>query len=239
MKLTNPLYYPASLFIGGTLLVLGVRFLKIPNLIILPGAIAATLISAAALKAQEPNAQKTAQQQLEQEIQTLKISGHNLAQKADTLRTEANQILAADAANFDLLVRVQEVCDRTLELPRKLETAAQRIPQRESLLSVNELHQQLLEVKTKIRSSAGTAQQQLEKLAASLARNIELAEAGKDTRQAQLVNLHTIVQDSAGTLQQLQNKLRTADLKNSQDIQELQRLSTELNQYQSHVDVLI
>ncbi|MGF1493187.1 MAG: hypothetical protein ACFBSC_12195 [Microcoleaceae cyanobacterium] len=238
VKFANPLYYPAAVLIGGFVLVAGIRFIKLPNAVALPTAIAATFGGAAVLKSREPNPERLADQQLTQELEVLKHSGLALAAKAEELRQEANQVLSQEATNLDLLVLIQETCDRVVELPRKLETVARRLPRRESLLSVNELQQQLLEVKDKIRSSSGAAQQQLEQLAVSLERNIQLAQAGKDTRQAQVVNLHTTIQESAGTLQQLQNKLRTANLKNSQDIQELHALSDELKNYQQGVDIL-
>ncbi|MDY7024669.1 MAG: hypothetical protein SWJ54_25535, partial [Cyanobacteriota bacterium] len=81
--------------------------------------------------------------------------------------------------------------------------------------------------------------QNLEQLAASLQQNIELAKTGQDTRQAKIISLSTLIQNSAGVLQQLQNKLRIADLNDSEDIQELRRLSDELNQYQANMDIFI
>jgi hypothetical protein len=40
-------------------------------------------------------------------------------------------------------------------------------------------------------------------------------------------------------LQQLQNKLRTSDLTNSEQVNELQSLSAELNSFQENVDILV
>lgn len=120
-----------------------------------------------------------------------------------------------------------------------IEQIAQRLPESESLLSINELQQQLLEVKSKIRSSFGVSRKQLEQLQASLERNIELAQQGQDTRQAKLTSLYTVIQDSAGVLQQLQNKLRTADLTNSEELIELRNLSEELSGFQENIDFII
>lgn len=38
VKLTNPFDYPLAILVGGIVLVAGVRFLKTPNLLILPTA---------------------------------------------------------------------------------------------------------------------------------------------------------------------------------------------------------
>lgn len=239
IKFANPLYYPTAVLIGGVILVIGVRFIGLSSKIILPTAAAATVGSAAALKLREPDEQKLAKKQLEQELQVLKASSQQLAKKAEELRQEAQNLLTQSSSNLDLLVAVQAVCDRTIELPQKIANIAQRLPQQESLLSVNTLEQQLLEVKSKIRSSSGITRQNLEELAARLEQNIELAKTGQDTRQAKIISLSTAIQDSAGVLQQLQNKLRTADFNNSEDLQELRSLREELNRYQANLDILM
>ncbi|EAW38486.1 hypothetical protein L8106_06784 [Lyngbya sp. PCC 8106] len=157
------------------------------------------------------------------------------------MRQEANKLMNKTSFNIDVLVAVQDICDRTIELPQKIDKIAERLPEQESLLSVNELEKQLLEVKSKIRSSPGMTRQNLErfKLAASLEQNMALAQAGQDTREAKIISLSTSIQNSAGVLQKLQNKLRTADLSNSKDLQELRSLSNELNDYQANLDILI
>ena len=48
-----------------------------------------------------------------------------------------------------------------------------------------------------------------------------------------------MVQDSAGLLQQLENKLRTVNLNNSEEIQELRNLSDELNSYQDNIKMFL
>ncbi|MEL7035937.1 MAG: hypothetical protein AAFO04_10015 [Cyanobacteria bacterium J06592_8] len=239
IKLANPFYYPTAILIGGVVLVTGLRVVGLSNSVILPTASVITVASASVLKSREPDAENIAQQQLQQEVQILKTSSQNLAIKAEELRQEANQLISQNTFNLDFLAQVQTICDRTIELPQKIENIAQRLPRQESLLSVNELERQLLEVQTKIRSSSGITRQNLEQLAASLQQNIELAKTGQDTRQAKIISLSTLIQNSAGVLQQLQNKLRIADLNDSEDIQELRRLSDELNQYQANMDIFI
>ncbi|MDY7024096.1 MAG: hypothetical protein SWJ54_22565, partial [Cyanobacteriota bacterium] len=206
IKLANPFYYPTAILIGGVVLVTGLRVVGLSNSVILPTAAIVTVASASVLKSREPDAENIAQQQLQQEVQILKTSSQNLAIKAEELRQEANQLISQNTFNLDFLAQVQAICDRTIELPQKIENIAQRLPRQESLLSVNELERQLLEVQTKIRSSSGITRQNLEQLAASLQQNIELAKTGQDTRQAKIISLSTLIQNSAGVLQQLQNK---------------------------------
>ncbi len=238
LQLANPLYYPTAVFIGGTILVMGVRFMSLSNKIILPTSIAATVISAAVLKAQEPDKNKIAKQQLEQELKSLTIASKEIAKQAEELRQEANNLLTQNSFQIDLLVTIQQACDRAIELPDKINRVAQTLPKNQALLSLEQLEKQLLEVQDKIRSNSGVYRQHLQELATSLKRNIELAKAGQDTRQAKLISLQKMIQDSAGVLQQLQNKLRTADLTHYQEIQELQNLSEELKAYQQNVDIL-
>ncbi len=239
IKLANPIYYPIAVLMGGITLVAGVRLAGLSNKIILPTVAVVTVATASVLKSREPDAKKIAQQQLQQEVELLKVSSQNLATKAEELRQEANKLMNKTSFNIDVLVAVHDICDRTIELPQKIDKIAERLPEQESLLSVNELEKQLLEVKSKIRSSSGMTRQNLEQLAASLERNMALAQAGQDTRQAKIISLSTSIQNSAGVLQKLQNKLRTADLSNSKDLQELRSLSNELNDYQANLDILI
>ena len=239
MKIANPLYYPVAVLIGGIVLVVGIRFLGLSNPVALPTALAVTVVGATALKAREPDAEKRVKQQLQQELQVIQASTQSLAEKAEVLRQEANQLLSSSSVQMELLIAVQQACDRAIELPDKIAQVAQRLPESESLLSINELQQQLLEVKSKIRSSSSVSRQQLEQLKASLERNIELAQQGQDARQAKLTSLYTVIQDSAGVLQQLQNKLRTADLTNSEELVELRNLSEELSGFQENIDFII
>ena len=239
MKLANPFYYPIAVLLGGITLFGGVRLAGLSNKIILPVAAAVTVASASVLKSREPGAKTIAQKQLERELQLLKQSAKSLALKAEELREEANKLLAQSSTNFDFLVVIQQACNRAIEIPEQLEKVARSLPEQESLLSVRELESQLAEVQKKLNSSSGLHRQHLEQLAASLQRNIQLAQTGQDTRQAKIVSLYTTVQNLAGALQQLQNKLRTADLNDWQNLQELRSLSEDMNGYQDRFDLLI
>ncbi len=231
IKLANPIYYPLSVLVGGVTLVVGVRFLALPNLVIIP--------AAAAITTGVAKLQKDAGKELKRELERIKIQAATVAEKAETLKKEANQLLTEGEFQLELLVIVQSACDRAMELPAKIEQLARRLPTRDSLLSVQDLEQQLEEVNHKLQSSSGATHQQLVQLAESLQRNIRLAKGGQDTRQAQIINLKAIIQESAGTLQQLENKLHNADLTNSAIIEELRRLSTQLNNYQENAQLLL
>lgn len=239
LKLVNPFDYPTAILIGGLSLIVGVRFLGIPNSIILPTAAIVATGSAVFLKSKEPDVEKIAKQQLEQELQPIKILAQGLVSKSEILLKEANQSLTLGDFQLNLLVAVQTACDRISELPEKIDQLSRKISHSDSLFSAEELEKQLQEIQKKIPLASGVAKQELEQLAISLERNIQLAKTGKETRQAQILNLHTLVQNSAGILQELQNKLRTSNLNNSEDIRELQDLSQELKQIQENVNILI
>lgn len=238
LQLANPLYYPSAVLIGGITLVLGVRVMSLSTKLILPTSIAATTLTATALKANRLDENQIAKQQLEQEIKTIEVASKALVKQAHELRQEANNLLTQNSFQIDLLVAIQQACDRVIELPDKINTMAQKSSKNKALLSASQLEQELLEVQHKLRSSTGISRQRLQELAASLKHNIALAKMGQDTRQAQFISLQKIIQDSAGILQQLQNKLRTANLMHSEDIQELQNLSEELKAYQENIDIL-
>ena len=109
----------------------------------------------------------------------------------------------------------------------------------DSLLSVKDLQHQLVAVQNKIPSSSGVARENLNQLAKSIQRNIQLAQQGQDVRLAQVVNLATSIQDAAGVLQKLQNKLRLDDLSDSTQTLELQQFCTQLSNLQENVDLLV
>jgi hypothetical protein len=235
VKLANPIYYPVAVLIGGIVLVVGVRFLNISNFIILPTAVVSATGIAALLKSRETKSSKV----LGKETRPIALSAQSLAQKAELLRQEANNLLTNDSEQLELLIVVQSACDRAIELPEKITRLSQRLNNNESLLSVGELQQQLVQVQNKIKASSGIAREHLQQLKKSLEKNIQLAQAGQNTRQAQIINLQTLIQESAGILQQLQNKLRIADLTRSEEVQELKNLSNELNSYQENFNILL
>jgi hypothetical protein len=238
-KLVNPFYYPIAVLVGGVILVIGVRFLPLPNLIILPTSIVATMVGASVLKTLEPNQQKLEQKQLQQELNSIKLMAENLANQSEILRQESQKLLSKSNLQIELLAIVEQACDRSNELPEKIKQLTQNIPNNQSLLSLNDLEQQLAEVKIKLTTSSGVSREYLAELSTSLEQNITLAQTGQDIRQAQIINLQKLVQESAGCLQQLQNKLRTSDLNNSLDIQELRDLTNEFNSVQENVNILI
>ncbi len=238
MKLANPLYYPLPVLASAIALVLGVRLVKLPSVIVLSlSAVVATSL-ASWRKSQEPETLNLDNPELERELQSVRQQARLVAQKANDLRSEAAKLLTS-SVQMELLVAVQYTCDRAAELPAKIDQMARRLQGSDSLLSVSELQQQLVEVQSKLRSSSGVAKQHLSQLAESLKRNIQLAQQGQDTRTAQIVSFSRIIQDSAGVLQQLQNKLRTSDLSESEQLRELQLLSAELSSLQENVDFLV
>jgi hypothetical protein len=239
IKLVNPIFYPLSVLAGGVILVVGVRFAQLPNIVIVPTAAIVATAGAAFLNSREPNPKNQAEQQLQQEFQRLQKAATELAEKSDILRQEAKNLLTDDNWKLELLVLVEEACDRATALPTQIDQLLKRIHVKNSLLSPTELQQQLQDVQNKLPSTTGVARQHLEQLAESLKRNIHLAKTGEDTRQAQIVNLYTLIQDTGGVLQQLQNKLRTSDLSKFEEVNQLRVLSSELNSYQENVAILV
>ncbi len=237
MKLANPLYYPLAVLAGVIVLVLGVRVAGISHLVMLPAAAAIATGGASILKAREPESLGLTPE-LEQEFRSVQAQANSLADKVQVLREEAAKALT-EASHMELLVAVEGACDRALELPAKLTQMARRMQGSDSLLSIDEMQQQLSQVQTKARHSSGIAKEQLDRLGESLQRNIQLAREGQDARQAQMVSLSTLISDTAGVLQKLQNQLRTANLNNSEDIQELVALNQDFQSFQESVDLLI
>lgn len=238
MKLTNPLAYPLAVLAGGVFLVAGVRLLRLPNLVALPGAVAIATAGAAVLKGREPESLGLDNPGLETELLQAKERAQRLAKQANDLQAESLNLLT-ETHQVELLGIVQYACDHTRELPAKLDELATRLSRRGSLLSVENLTQQLREAQHKQRTSTGVASEQWQRLAASLERNIQLAQQGQDAREAQVVNLSTLIVDAGGILQQLQNKLRSADLDSDRQTDELRELGLELNNMQESMDVLM
>jgi hypothetical protein len=238
MKLVNPLHYPLAVFLGGIVLVFGVRLGQLPNFIILPTAAAIATGGAIFLNSKRTVSLNIDNPALAREIQSVQQQAKLLVQKAEALRTEAKQLLA-DSSQLELLVAIEYACDRTGELPAKIDRLVQRLQGSDSLLSVTELQQQLTEVKTKKSKSSGVARQQLERLATGLENNLKLARQGQDAHQAQVISLATLAIESAGILQQLQNRLRTANLEDTEEIQELRIQIEELTSRQESVELLV
>ncbi len=238
MKLINPLNYPLAILVGGISLVIGVRLVKLPSLIVIPVAAAIATGLAIPLNQKEINRINIDNPALAREIQSVKQQANLLINKAEDLRYEAKQVLTS-STQLELLSAVEYACDRTKQLPDKINHLSQRLQGSDSLLSTTELERQLREVQTKKNNSSGIAKEQLSHLVTSLENNLKLAQQGQDARQAQVISLNTLVIESAGILQQLQNRLRTSDLNSSQEINQLKELSEELKNMQENVDLLI
>jgi hypothetical protein len=238
MKLINPLNYPLAILTGGIVLFGGVRLLQLPSIIVLPAATAIATVGAAILNVKKQNTPNLQNPILVRELQAVKQQARAIAERAESLRSESETLLAAES-QLELLTRVHYTCDRALELPNKIQQLTQRLKGEDSLLSVKELQQQLTEVQAQQKNSSGIALEQLKKLEKSLQNNLNLAQQGKDSRQAQIISLSTLVTDFAGILQQLQNKLRTANLENSEEIREVKSLSEDLQLLQNNLDSFI
>ena len=238
MKLANPLQYPLAVLAGGIFLVGGVRLGRLPAVVAIPGAAIIATAGAAILKSREPDKVELTNKTINREFQQVRKQAVALGKRANELNEEATRLLTV-SDQIELLGVVQYACDRTQELPQKIDQLALRLEGKDALLSVDELQRQLKQAELKVRNSKGVAQEQWGKLANSLKRNIALAQHGEDTRQAQLANLSTLIAESGGVLQQLQNKLRTADLTSSVAADELRELSNEFKGFQENVDVLI
>jgi hypothetical protein len=238
VKLVNPLYYPAAVLAGVILLVVGVRWVRLPNVVILPMAIAATTLSAIALKSREPEELNLDNPALEHELLTLRQQANDLALNADTLQQEATRLLT-NPLQMDLLGTVQYACDRAKELPQNLDGLMQRLQGKDALLSLADLQSQLADAQQRLSTSRGATSEHLNRLVSSLQRNIELTQQGTDARQAQVLSLSTLIQDAAGSLQALQNKLRTVDLSDTQQTLELKALSDTFQSVQEDMNLLV
>jgi hypothetical protein len=238
MKLANPLYYPLPVLVGAIALVMGVRFARIPSLVMIPTAAAIATAGASIRKAQEPETLDLDNPELEAELQAVRQQAKAVAEKAEGLRSEAARLLT-NSTQMELLAAVQYACDRASELPAKMDQMVKRMQGADSLLSVGELQQQLVGVQAKLRSSSGLMHEQLTKLEDSLRRNIQLAREGQDARHAQVANLSTLLLDSTSVLQKMQNQLRTLNLADAQQTLELRSLSDELSIFQENVDLLV
>lgn len=237
-RLANPLQYPLVVLVAGLVLVMGVRVVGLPNYVIIPVAGAIAAGGASLRKSQLPEPLLIDNPALAKELEMVRKTAQDVAEKAEVLREEANRVLTSTSLQLDLLTQVQYACDRAKELPNQIDSLSRKFQGSNSLLSVSELEQQLADIQNKLSQSSRASRQQLESLQASVQRNIKLAQQGEDARQAQVISLNTSIQNLAGVLQQLQNKLRNADLGDDQAVNELQNLSEELNSLQENVDIL-
>ncbi len=238
-KLANPLEYPLAMLAGGILLVIGGRFAQVPPGIMIPLSLAFATGGAIVLKTREPERLNLGDPHLEREVMAIKQSALALVKRAEALRQEGSTVLI-NPNQMDLLIALQYACDRVMELPYKIDEIAQRLGKQESLLSVAELEQQLQQVMAKrqnVASDAGRAK--LDRLEETLRQNLELAREGQDSRQIQVASLMQWVTETGGVLQQMQNKIRTIGTDSTQEMEELQELSIQLNSYQENMTMLL
>ncbi|MEM9567429.1 MAG: hypothetical protein AAF974_03905 [Cyanobacteria bacterium P01_E01_bin.34] len=237
--LANPLQYPLAMAVGGLLLVIGARGLNVTPPILVPVAIASSVGAATVLKQRDPNAIQLENPQLARELLDIRQSALELAEKAEGLQAESRHQLGDDTFHVELLAAVELACVRVAELPAKVDRLGQRLQGKDSLLSVDELQTQLQAIEQRKDRSTGVAREQLDRLATTITNNIRLARQGSDARQAQAIALSTMIQESAGMLQQLQNRLRTANLNDTSQVDELRSLSHDLEGVQENVDLLM
>lgn len=233
----NPLAYPASVLIGAIALVVGIRVARLPSVIMLPTSAAIATAGAMFQQSRQPQGLERDNPALAREVKSIRAAAVALATSANTFRAEAARLLA-QPEELDLLSTIQSACDRATELPTRIDELARRLQGQDALLSVQDLQAQLSAVQTRLQTSSGPARAQLSRLATTLQRNLQLARQGQDTRQAQVLSLSTLIADTAGVLQQMQNQLRTADLSDRAQTEDLRSLSNELRLFQDQVDRL-
>lgn len=238
MKIVNPLNYPLAILCACLCLIFGARIVKISPWLVVPITISFSFISAGYLAQKEPVKIELNNPILEKELNNAKIQAELLINKAENLRLEAQKLLQ-NSSEMDLLTAVEYTCQRTLELPDKINKLTEKLAGGDSILSSQELNQQLEQVKIQQKNSKGRALIQLQQLENTLQNNLQLVREGQDAREAQVFSIVTIITEFAGVLQQLQNKLRSANLDNSEEIQELKDLNNELNNFQKSMDVLV
>lgn len=238
MRLANPLYYPIPILIGAIALFVGVRVARLPSAVMVPVSVAIATLGASIRKSQEPEGLGLENPALERELKSVQNQAERVANQGEALRVEATRLLT-ELDELELLAIVQLACDRAKDLPAKVDQLARRLHGSDSLLSTQDLQRQFKEVEDKLHASSGVAREQLQQLADTLRRNIQLAQEGEDARQAQVVSLSTLILDAAGILQRLQNQLRTADLTDTSATSELRSLSNEFRHFQENVDLLL
>ncbi|MEY2976259.1 MAG: hypothetical protein RLZZ435_396 [Cyanobacteriota bacterium] len=242
LKLVNPFSYPLSITAGGLLLFLGVRWIALPSLVAMPLAAALTIATAYLRQHQEPSPEKERLSQVQSELEGVRRSAQNLREQAQTLQAQAKAILRQEQLSplsMDILAAVQYGCDLAISLPEKVEMLAVKLPDTRSLLDATALQQQLQQVRSEKVKATGRSLASLERLEASLKRNLKLTTANQDDRQAQIHNLSALIQESAGVLQRLQNHLQTANLADTTQIDRLQALVEEMNQLQQEMDLFV
>jgi len=237
-KLANPLHYPLAVLAGGVVLVLCARGLNLPVAIALPVSGLIATAGATARKATQPPELELDSPELTHRLQAARQQAVALAASAEQLRQEATMLLTG-SDQLDLLSTVQYACDRACELPQRIDAFAVRLHGGDALLSERDLQTQLDAARAQRQHSSGIAREQVDRLVASLERNLDLARQGQDAREAQVLALGTGIADTAGILQQLQNQLRAADLGDRAQLQALQVLGNDLQSLEANLDLIV
>lgn len=149
MRIVNPLNYPLAILIAGISLFLGVKVIKLSNFIMLPSSIVIAIIGSTFLASNNQSNHSKIDldnKTLEAELSQAKKEAELLLNKAENLRLEAKKLLH-DSWQMELLTAVEYSCDRTLELPQKIEDLSNKLSGGDSLLSVEELTEKLKEIK--------------------------------------------------------------------------------------------
>lgn len=239
MKVVNPLFYPLPILASMVTLVLGVRIARLSEVIVIPVAGAVAFAGASLQRSRQPIRWDLDDPELERELREAKQQAQALAEKAESLKTEATATLT-EVDHIELLVAVQRACDRIQQLPTQVDQMALSMQGADSVLSVADLQAQLDQSRARLQVGSGATQQQLIRLTESLERNIQLAQQGEDARRAQVASLSTQILDAAGLLQELQNQLRTSKLTQVSDhLPAMQQLSEELQAFQANMDLLL
>ena len=148
MKLVNPLHYPVAILVGGISLVLGVRFAKLPSLVMLPLSGAIAILTSIPLSEKEANKIDIDNPAVVREIQSVKQQASLLVSKAEDLRNEAKKLLTS-STQLELFSAVEYACNTTQELPGKIDRLIRKLQGSDSLLSPEEIDRQLTDVKQK------------------------------------------------------------------------------------------
>ncbi len=227
MKIPNPLYYPWAVLLGVVVLAGGIRGLRSPQWLIIPLAAIVTTATATLQRSQEPETWDLDHPELEAELRAAKQQAEQLATKTTILMADANQYLTS-VEHIDLLVMIQGACHQLRSLPQRIDQTALSFKNMDDLFTVDELQQQLAEVKQRLHVRSSRPYPHLQAMETSLERTIQLVQQGQDTRQAQVAHISTSILDTGSVLQDLQNTLRSGNLEDPATLDQLQQLSQDL-----------
>ncbi|WAL59208.1 hypothetical protein [Thermocoleostomius sinensis] len=241
MKLANPLRSPLSIVVAGVALIAGVRLARIPIAVMIPVSAAMATAGATLRRSQEPKSLNLNDPALEAELLMVHRQAQVLADGASHLRKEAHHVLT-ESAVADVLVTIQRVCDRAMELPAKIDQLAQRMQGNSVPLSIAEIQAQLAELETNQQTGSDGEAARLGKIAENLQRALQLTQEGQDARHVQVASLSALILEFLGVLQETQTKLRSNKVSTGSaesQVLELRSLTEELDVFQENVDRLV